>query len=92
MLRFHRGKSPPERVRGWTRMNGNPSGKHAPHGRLSRSGAAARLRAKADRPELIGRTPMVGLSRFGAGPGRLFVNLESRNLGGSIEDRVALGG
>ena len=35
---------------------------------------------------------MVGLSRFGAGPGRLFVNLESRNLGGSIEDRVALGG
>jgi cystathionine beta-synthase len=39
---------------------------------------------------LIGRTPVVELSRFDTGPCRLFVKLESQNPGGSIKDRVAL--
>lgn len=39
---------------------------------------------------LIGRTPMVELTRFDTGPCRLFVKLESQNPGGSIKDRIAL--
>jgi len=39
--------------------------------------------------ELIGRTPMVELEGFDAGPCRLFVKLESANPGGSIKDRIA---
>ncbi len=40
---------------------------------------------------LIGRTPLVRLSRFGAGlPGRLVAKLESANPGGSVKDRIAL--
>lgn len=39
---------------------------------------------------LIGKTPMVQLSRFDTGKCRLFVKLESQNPGGSIKDRIAL--
>lgn len=40
---------------------------------------------------LIGHTPLVRLSRFGAGlPGRLAAKLESANPGGSVKDRIAL--
>jgi cystathionine beta-synthase len=39
---------------------------------------------------LIGRTPMVELTRLDAGHCRLFVKLESQNPGGSIKDRIAL--
>ncbi|WP_449066225.1 cysteine synthase A [Planomonospora algeriensis] len=39
---------------------------------------------------LIGRTPLVRLSRFGADlPGRLVAKLESANPGGSVKDRIA---
>lgn len=39
---------------------------------------------------LIGGTPLVELSRFGAGlPGRLVAKLESANPGGSVKDRIA---
>lgn len=40
---------------------------------------------------LIGRTPLVALSRYGAGlPVRLVAKLESANPGGSVKDRIAL--
>ncbi|WP_218080212.1 pyridoxal-phosphate dependent enzyme [Anthocerotibacter panamensis] len=39
---------------------------------------------------LIGRTPLVELTRFDTGLCRLFVKLESQNPGGSIKDRIAL--
>ena len=40
---------------------------------------------------LIGRTPLVELTRFGAGlPARIVVKLESANPGGSVKDRIAL--
>ena len=39
--------------------------------------------------DLIGRTPMLELVGFDAGPCRLFVKLESANPGGSIKDRIA---
>ncbi len=40
---------------------------------------------------LIGRTPLVELSRFGEGLGaRLVAKLESANPGGSVKDRIAL--
>src|SRR5512144_514791 len=39
----------------------------------------------------IGRTPLVALSRIGAGlPARLVAKLESRNPGGSVKDRIAV--
>jgi cystathionine beta-synthase len=40
--------------------------------------------------ELIGRTPMVQLTRLNTGCCQLFLKLEDRNLGGSIKDRIAL--
>ncbi len=44
-----------------------------------------------DVTELIGRTPLVELHRFGAGlPARLVGKLESVNPGGSVKDRIAL--
>lgn len=39
--------------------------------------------------DLIGRTPMVELSKFDTGKCRLFLKLESQNPGGSIKDRIA---
>ncbi|MDQ1723931.1 MAG: cysteine synthase, partial [Frankiaceae bacterium] len=40
---------------------------------------------------LIGRTPLVELTRFGAGlPARIVAKLESANPGGSVKDRIAL--
>ena len=39
---------------------------------------------------LIGRTPMVELTKLAAGPCRLFLKLEGANPGGSIKDRPAL--
>jgi len=40
----------------------------------------------------IGRTPLVSLVRLGVDlPGRVAVKLESRNPGGSVKDRIALG-
>ena len=39
--------------------------------------------------QTIGRTPLVGLQRMGAGaPGRVVVKLESFNPGGSVKDRI----
>ena len=40
--------------------------------------------------DLIGRTPIVELTKIDTGPCRLFVKLESQNPGGSIKDRIAL--
>jgi cystathionine beta-synthase len=40
--------------------------------------------------DLIGKTPMVELEGFDAGPCRLFAKLENANPGGSIKDRIAL--
>ncbi|MBV8594542.1 MAG: cystathionine beta-synthase [Caulobacteraceae bacterium] len=39
---------------------------------------------------LIGRTPVVELTKLAAGPCRLFMKLEGANPGGSIKDRPAL--
>ena len=39
---------------------------------------------------MIGRTPMVEVTRLDAGPCRLFLKLETQNPGGSIKDRMAL--
>lgn len=38
----------------------------------------------------IGRTPLVELSHFGLGVGRIFAKLEWFNPGGSVKDRIAL--
>ncbi len=40
--------------------------------------------------DLIGKTPMVDVSRMDTGKCRLFLKLESQNPGGSIKDRIAL--
>jgi cysteine synthase len=41
--------------------------------------------------DTVGRTPLVALTRVGAGlPGRLLGKLESRNPGGSVKDRVGV--
>ena len=40
--------------------------------------------------DLIGKTPMVEVSRMDTGKCRLFLKLESQNPGGSIKDRIAL--
>jgi cystathionine beta-synthase len=39
--------------------------------------------------DLIGRTPLVEVTRLDAGPCRLFLKLEHQNPGGSIKDRIA---
>lgn len=39
---------------------------------------------------MIGNTPMSELTRLDSGPCRLFVKLESQNIGGSIKDRIGL--
>ncbi len=39
---------------------------------------------------LIGRTPLVEVTRFDTGPCTLFLKLESQNPGGSIKDRIGL--
>lgn len=42
--------------------------------------------------ESIGHTPLVPLTRVGAGlPGRVWVKMESRNPGGSVKDRIGRG-
>ncbi|MFI1991015.1 cysteine synthase A [Actinoplanes sp. NPDC020271] len=44
-----------------------------------------------DVTELIGRTPLIRLSRFSAGhPARLLGKLEAANPGGSVKDRIAI--
>lgn len=40
--------------------------------------------------EMIGRTPLVELTRLDTGLCRLFLKLENQNPGGSIKDRIAL--
>jgi cystathionine beta-synthase len=40
--------------------------------------------------EMIGKTPMVEVTRLDTGPCRLFLKLENQNPGGSIKDRIAL--
>ena len=40
--------------------------------------------------ELIGRTPLVKVTRFDTGPCTLFLKLESQNPGGSIKDRIGV--
>lgn len=40
--------------------------------------------------DLIGRTPVVEVTRIDTGPCQLFLKLESQNPGGSIKDRIAL--
>ena len=39
---------------------------------------------------LIGRTPMVEVTKIDTGPCRLFLKLEAQNPGGSIKDRIAV--
>src|SRR6056297_4077666 len=40
--------------------------------------------------EMVGRTPMLEVSRFDTGPCRLFLKLELANPGGSIKDRIGV--
>lgn len=40
--------------------------------------------------DLIGKTPMVEVTKIDTGPCRLFLKLESQNPGGSIKDRIAV--
>ena len=40
--------------------------------------------------DLIGKTPMVEVTRIDTGPCRLFLKLENQNPGGSIKDRIAV--
>ncbi|WKB53551.1 cystathionine beta-synthase [Eleftheria terrae] len=40
--------------------------------------------------DLIGRTPLLPVTRLETGPCQLFLKLESQNPGGSIKDRIAL--
>ena len=40
--------------------------------------------------DLIGNTPLVEVTRMGAGKCRLFLKMESQNPGGSIKDRIGL--
>ncbi len=40
--------------------------------------------------DLIGKTPMVEVTRLDTGPCKLFLKLEAQNPGGSIKDRIAL--
>lgn len=40
--------------------------------------------------DLIGKTPMVEVTKIDTGPCRLFLKLEAQNPGGSIKDRIAL--
>ncbi|MDP9045671.1 MAG: cystathionine beta-synthase [Pseudomonadota bacterium] len=40
--------------------------------------------------QLIGRTPLVKVTRFDTGPCELFLKLESQNPGGSIKDRIGV--
>jgi len=40
--------------------------------------------------DLIGKTPMVEVTRIDTGPCKLFLKLEAQNPGGSIKDRIAL--
>ena len=40
--------------------------------------------------EMVGRTPMLELTRFDTGPCRLFLKLELMNPGGSIKDRIGI--
>ena len=39
--------------------------------------------------DLVGKTPLVELSRFAPGPVKVYAKLESENPTGSIKDRVA---
>ncbi|MGY6401146.1 pyridoxal-phosphate dependent enzyme, partial [Vibrio parahaemolyticus] len=40
--------------------------------------------------DLIGRTPMVEVTKIDTGKCRLLLKLESQNPGGSIKDRIAV--
>ena len=61
----------------------------APHEIASRR--LLRPRIANDATEMVGHTPLVRLSRFGAGlPGRLIAKLESFNPGHSVKDRIGL--
>jgi cystathionine beta-synthase len=40
--------------------------------------------------EMVGRTPMLEVTRFDTGPCRLFLKLELANPGGSIKDRIGV--
>src|SRR5437870_5958921 len=50
--------------------------------------------AKADKPpailSLVGKTPLVEVTRLDTGPCQLFLKLENQNPTGSIKDRIAL--
>ena len=40
--------------------------------------------------EMVGRTPMLEVTRLDTGPCRLFLKLELANPGGSIKDRIGV--
>ena len=40
--------------------------------------------------DLIGKTPMVEVTRIDTGPCRLFLKLEAQSPGGSLKDPIAL--
>lgn len=53
--------------------------------------AAPALSATVSSPlDLIGKTPMVEVTKIDTGPCRLLLKLESQNPGGSIKDRIAV--
>ena len=57
---------------------------------MSMSDAPVLFRPVGSLLDLIGKTPMVEVTRIDTGPCRLFLKLESQNPGGSIKDRIAL--
>ncbi len=60
----------------------------APHRAAAHAGAAPAVYASI--LDMIGRTPMLELTRMDAGPCRLFAKLELLNPAGSIKDRIGL--
>jgi cystathionine beta-synthase len=57
---------------------------------MSLAETPALSRPSASLLNLIGRTPMIEVTRLDTGPCRLLLKLESQNPGGSIKDRIAV--
>ena len=57
---------------------------------MSMTDAPTLSRPNASLLDLIGKTPMVEVTRIDTGKCRLFLKLEAQNPGGSIKDRIAL--
>ncbi len=57
---------------------------------MSMTDAPTLSRPNASLLDLIGKTPMVEVTRIDTGKCRLFLKLEAQNPGGSVKDRIAL--